>query len=270
MPILGDDAHAPRQAPCAPWTTEALVAAYRGCSGKTFDAGIVQTAIDVASRILFELSGRQFPGECTTTFRPCRRRGGDASPSWWEFDSSWGWCGCASDPCSCAGVDRIQLGVQPLNEVDEVLVDGVALVAGTDYRIDDNLWLVRLGGQAWPASQDLSKDPLADVDTFQVIVRHGMPVPPDGELAARALACNLALAMSPAGTGDCQLPQRVVSYTRQGVSVALIDPWTFLDRGRTGIYEVDLFLSAVNPGGLRRRGAVGSPDFMGGATRAGT
>lgn len=257
---------APRTAPCVDWTSETLVQAYRYCKDVTFDAGILASAIDVASRILFELSGRQFPGTCTTTLRPCRRRGHDVSPSWWH--ESWGVCWCA-DSCGCAGADRIQLGVYPLQSVT-VKIDGAALTAGTDFRIDDFRWLVRLDGQAWPSSQDLSKDPATDPDTFEVVASHGMPVPADGELAARVLACNLAIAMQKPAGADCALPQRVISYVRQGVTVAMIDPMQFLDRGRTGIYEVDLFLAAVNPGGLRRRGAVGSPDFRGGPTRAGT
>jgi len=46
-----------------------------------------------------------------------------------------------------------------------------------------------------------------------------------------------------------------------GASYTLLDPLTFLDKGRTGVYYVDLFLAAVNPAGLIRRAQVISSDI---------
>lgn len=60
----------------------------------------------------------------------------------------------------------------------------------------------------------------------------------------------------------CKLPERVTSISRQGVSWTLLDPMDFLDKGKTGIYSVDLILSAMNPGNTRRAVArVFSPEY---------
>lgn len=58
--------------------------------------------------------------------------------------------------------------------------------------------------------------------------------------------------------GNCRLPERVTSVSRQGVSWTLIDPQDFLDNGRTGVYEVDLAIKAS--GGSKTRARIFSPD----------
>jgi hypothetical protein len=75
------------------------------------------------------------------------------------------------------------------------------------------------------------------------------------------LACQLALACQPETQGKCQLPKRVTNVVRQGVSMAMVlDPMAFLDEGKTGIYEVDLFLASERED--RKRGAaVLTPDI---------
>ena len=45
------------------------------------------------------------------------------------------------------------------------------------------------------------------------------------------------------------------------MSFTLLDPQDFLDKGRTGIYEIDLMLSALNPAGALKRARVFSPDI---------
>lgn len=60
----------------------------------------------------------------------------------------------------------------------------------------------------------------------------------------------------------CRLPDRVTSVNRQGVSWTLIDPQDFLLDGRTGLYEVDLVLSAYSGGSrARARARTFSPEF---------
>lgn len=43
---------------------------------------------------------------------------------------------------------------------------------------------------------------------------------------------------------ECQLPERVVSINREGISMSLVDPQNFLDRGRTGVTRVDQWLAS--------------------------
>jgi hypothetical protein len=77
-------------------------------------------------------------------------------------------------------------------------------------------------------------------------------------MAARRLANELVLAAE--GSADCALPRNVTSVARQGVSFEIFDPQEFMDKGHTGLYEVDLFLSAFNPNKSRKRAKVFSPD----------
>lgn len=68
--------------------------------------------------------------------------------------------------------------------------------------------------------------------------------------AISVLAEEMLLASSSA---QCRIPERVTNVTRQGVSWTLLDPQDFLSEGRTGIYEVDLAVRALNPSGAKRR-----------------
>lgn len=78
-----------------------------------------------------------------------------------------------------------------------------------------------------------------------------------GKAAARMLAIEFARLW--AGE-DCNLPQRVTSISRQGVSYTVLDPQDFVDELRTGIYTIDLFLKAVNPDKAKNKARVFSPD----------
>jgi hypothetical protein len=79
-----------------------------------------------------------------------------------------------------------------------------------------------------------------------------------GKMAARMLAIEFCKMWS---GEDCELPQRVTSIARQGVSYTILDPQEFVAQGRTGIYFVDLFLKSVNPDGAKNRARVFSPDL---------
>lgn len=49
--------------------------------------------------------------------------------------------------------------------------------------------------------------------------------------------------------------------SRQGVSFTILDPQAFLKEGRTGIYDIDLFIKTVNPDNARKRAKIFSPDI---------
>lgn len=63
--------------------------------------------------------------------------------------------------------------------------------------------------------------------------------------------------LSDEGAAECRIPERVTSVTRQGMSWTMIDPMDFMEKGRTGIYEVDLAINTVRPG--RRRARIFHP-----------
>lgn len=235
------------------------------CDDYAMDAVLLDDCIDAASDILFELSGRRFAGVCQDTVRPCGRS--DATDNGRPirgYDYGGYGCSCnSSRRCGCASVSEITLGAYPVNSIVSVKVDGETLDSST-YRIDDNRYLVRLPdadgtNPGWPCCQDMS---LADTedDTWSVTFTYGSPPPAAGVKAAAELACQLALACQPEDVGRCRLPQRVTQITRQGTTAVLLDPFDFLDNGKTGIYSVDLFLRTYNPKGLRQRATVINPE----------
>ena len=149
--------------------------------------------------------------------------------------------------------------------VDQVLIDGAAIAAAA-YRLDHNRWLVRVDDDTWPCCQDLT-EPTTETGTWSVTITYGRPIPQSLKNAAATLACELVKAH--VGV-DCALPARVQTLTRQGVTMALLDPQEFLAGGRTGLYEVDLAIAAFNPEGLRRRATAWSPEVKGRARRTPT
>lgn len=220
---------------CSPWVTVDDVAAC--CEKVEFACDLEETA-QAASEILYILSGRQFPGTCEATVRPC------------------GPCGC-HDRCSCRP-SQIVLEPQPAVAVTQVLIDG-EILPETEYRLDPGSRLVRLNGETWPCCQDLSL-PSTEEETYEIEFTYGQVPPVAGKRAAEILACELAKSCTP-GT-ECRLPARVTSITRQGVSMALLDPQDFLNDGRTGLYDIDLFLRAVNPDQLVEAARVINPDRL--------
>jgi hypothetical protein len=246
---------------------------------RDIDDEVVSVINQFAIEILHAASGRQF-GQCTVTYRPCRegcapslvdsdmwslidiRNAGQ--PSSFEFAvgesgyaASLVCARCLTDDCSCVALEAIRLWHKRVSEIVEVQIDG-AILAETDYRLWRNQ-LLRLGGDAWPDCQDFTLDN-GEVDTWSITYKHGLPVPAGGQFAAGLLQCELAKAAC--GDTTCQLPKRVQSITRQGVSVAFLDPMQFLAEGKTSLYAVDLWLEHVNPNRLQRRARVFRADSV--------
>jgi hypothetical protein len=236
------------------------------------DGTVTQEQVDVASELLYILSGLQFAGNCERVVRPTKRYLRNDGPITWQssvdvteqfrYDRSWGACGCTwaggVQDLGCPRLSMIGLGAYPIKEVTSVLVDG-AVVPPSEYQVFDYRWLVNLTDVGWPCCQNL-RLPSTEVGTFEVTHEFGNFPPASGVYAANKLSCELALACE--NSSACRLPRRVQSITRQGVSAVLVDPFDFLDRGRTGIIEVDMFLQAVNPGGITQEAVFVTPDVM--------
>lgn len=243
------------QAPCA-W--DAIPC---GCElDLTVEA--TQYAVETASFVLWALSGRQF-GCCELSFRPCRREcwqgleGGQWGARLVEGD----WvnlpCRRCTGRCACSEVCEVRLPHAPACSVVEVVMDGETLASDL-WRLEDSEWLVvDSSAGCFPECQDMSLS-LGDPGTWGVVYEYGTPPPTAARRAVGALACEIIKACS--GDSSCCLPKRTQSYNRQGISVVLLDSMDFFDKGRTGIYEVDLFLSAVNPLNRPSGARVVSPD----------
>jgi hypothetical protein len=260
---------APGSAPCG-WTIDTTCCP----DWDTYSNTVRDRAQQWATYMLWVLTGRRF-GTCQVTVRPC---GTDCAfyGGWIAYPvtadglgTQWGpyvrggqWfnCGCAGS-CSCRPECSVLLP-GPVASVVEVLVDGVVIDPAL-YRVDNRGVLIGMGGQCWPKCQNMNL--AGDVEgTFEVTYLRGTPLPLAGAIAAGELACEFAKACVGAA---CGLPQNVQSITRQGIEVQMIDPSQLMSSGMTGIHNVDLFIKAVNPNGLRSRPRVWSPDYTAPAVR---
>lgn len=252
-----------RTGPCD-WTLDTT-----GCPGwADVDPGIKQVATDVATEVLWGLSGRRF-SLCTTRVRPCRRPDHDGWLRWDRWlplpsgSLAIAFCGCVGHICSC-GSSGCELSLPgPVHEVTEVLVDG-AVVPPEAYVVHNRRWLVRVDGECWPERQDLT---VADnqLGAWVVTYRRGVQVPKGGQVAAGQYAHELAKAM--ANDSSCRLPRRVQQVVRQGVHQTFVDPARLARDGMTGLPEVDQWLRVVNPHRLPRDSVVWSPDLNRGRRR---
>jgi len=118
------------------------------------------------------------------------------------------------------------------------------------------------GGASTVAQLQIQAGVRAPVGSWCITYLYGKPVPNDGRYAAAKFACQIAL--NNCGAEGCILPQRLKELTREGITMAFADPLDFLDQGKTGIYEVDLWLQTVNPMRLQRRARMYRPDRRGG------
>ena len=239
---------APETSTCEPWATIADVPS--PCDDYAFDTALLEDALQMASDVLFGFTGRQWPGQCSATIRPCGHRTDE-------------WCGCLrSDTCSCSRLSELQLPGTVVT-VDEVKIDGDVLDAAR-YRVDDYRYLVFLPEsntaelQGWPCCQRLDYADTEE-DTWSVTYTYGQDPPVGGIRSAASLACQLALGWQPETVDQCRLPQRVTSYARQGVTLAVLDPLTLFADGLTGLSDVDLWVQSVRLGAARRRASVFVP-----------
>jgi hypothetical protein len=240
-----------------------------------------------ASYILYEASGRQFPGVCTRYVRPCRQTCAcfGFSPSlglgpwywtsaWWGGVGTWIWRNECGDSCGCGSESYISLAGYPVREILQVKIDGTVLPqydpdSGLEnWRLDNRRKLLRMDQfttdpfvvgtlSQWPICQDLAL-PDTQPGTYSVTYTYGTDVPNLGRQAAIQLARELWKAFN---GGKCDLPTRTTRVVRAGVTIDRIVPLAdMLRTGTTGLFAIDMFIGVTNPTGMRRRPAVFSPD----------
>lgn len=222
----------------------------------TMDPARLEQWLQFASDVLYDVTGRRWPGLCSTTVRPCAARRHHDVSQWWPGDArgSIGTCSCnRARSCGCQSLSELRLADNVVS-VDEVLVDG-EVVPAPEYGLVDHRYLVgyvKADGtrRSWPCCQRLDLPDTAE-GTWSVSFTHGGMPPIGGTLAAASLAQELAKS-GVAGSG-CRLPKRVTQVVRQNVSVAILDPLTLFQEGRTGLPEVDLWVASVNRGAKERR-----------------
>jgi hypothetical protein len=208
------------------------------------------------SEILWALSGRQWSGGgcvAAAELRACPPAPGTKS---WPFGPMGDCCGywpASGYPWSFStGVIRrganafaVQLPHDEVTSVTSVTVNGEPFLS---YRLEGS-WLERTDCRSWQECGD------ADVLIEYV---WGLTPPAGGVRAVVTLAIEIAKQAT--GDATCRLPRRVVSVTRQGVTMAFVDPMRFLKDRLTGLPDVDMWIMAVNPYRRPERAQVWSPD----------
>ncbi len=199
---------------------------------------LAETALQVASDVLFQFTRRRYPGYRQETLRPGR----SGRPGAVEVSS------------------RLHLPFPPIVSVDAVTIGSESLPSD-EWQLLDSV-LIRMADtegrpRRWPTLQRLDL-PLGTPDTWSVTYTHGRRPPPGGVQAAAALARQLATAWSydQNTAAGCRLPRRVTTISRQGVTLAVLDPFTLFADGLTGLSEVDLWVSSERFGDRTRRAGV--------------
>lgn len=149
---------------------------------------------------------------------------------------------------------RIHLDGKPIRAIGQVMdISTGRVLEPTEYSIVNHSWV------------QFKTIPMEGVD---ISYTFGQEPPQLGKMAALQLAKQFYLIWS-GREDECELPDRVTSITRQGVSWVLMDNQQYLDDLRTGIYVVDMFLRSVNPGKATQKAKVFSIDLPRGRRRSG-
>lgn len=209
-------------------------------------AAAQDNAVDLASHIMWALSGRQY-GLIEVVARPCSQyaqhfgyietlRVLQDYDTWMDIG-----CGCVGS-CTITGPRVVHLP-GPVHSVSSVSVSGVVL-ASDDYTLEGDA-LYRASGASWPR-QNLGA-PLGGAGTWSVTYLQGVPAPRGVAALTGALARELIAVCTE--DMECRLPRTVTGASRRGVSYDF-DPSSLLSAGKTGLPEVDMWLSSVNPNKL--------------------
>lgn len=228
------------------------------CVNATFDDGIIDRAIGMVSQVLYEMTGRRWPGLQSDVVRPAyplaRCGGRYGRGPLYGRGRQCGECGCYDDH------RLIQLPGRPVRAITEVRVAD-EIVAPSAYAVVDGSWLVRRDGQPWPYLVDITAD-VAGPGQLVVDYTWGADPPPAWADAAGILACELATGWNPDTAGSCRLPKRVTQISRDGVTMAILDPLTLFAGGLTGLPEVDMMLGALRAGAKRSSAVYVAEDLM--------
>lgn len=233
----------------------------------SYSPAVQASASALSIMVMWAATGRQF-GQCQITVQPCKRR--PLLPEYQTYPVQYegllsgpyisggvwhnGCPGSEESSCSCSvdGSCSVLLdGPTTTAGIVSVKVDG-AVVAPAAYKVVDGNTLVRIDGSCWPTCSAVQSS------AFEVTYLVGRAIPASVQAAAERLACEFAKACA---GGPCSLPSNLRTLTRQGVELevaALPDDPTLI---RTGIREVDLVITALNPANRTRRPAVLSPDM---------
>lgn len=260
---------------CSPWATheDSQLTAAQSYGADPDD---IDDMMQMATDVLYNFTGKAYPGICTDSIRPLAQyRALEGPPRWWPAIAgagggrgSMGFCSCHRiRDAGCFAVSEVKLPNAPVIEASiAVVLDGDPFL---DWELRDHRYLARTDGHGWPCCQrDL---PDTELGTWSVTWQWGRLPPIGGRFACAALGSQLYLAFHPeaSDSGACKLPKRIQTITRQGVTIAMLDPLKLFDEGKTGLPEVDLWVASILLGRKRRRATALVPGHSRSARRVG-
>ena len=213
--------------------------------GDYADSEYAYEACKTASFLLWALSGRKFSGVNTITeqYLP-PRRSVDNTEFFTQSYLGGGYLGSFASLTGSLPLRRLRLRNGPVQSIVSIIdIDGSEIL-DENFALIDKTWI------QFKRPQSIG---------IEVTYTFGVAPPTMGAMAARQLAIQLAKLWG--GEDDCELPDRVTSVSRQGLTMTILDNQQFLDDLKTGVYQVDLFLKAVNPDKARVKAKVFSPDI---------
>lgn len=204
------------------------------------------SAVEFASFVLYKLSAEKYTGLQTVTevYTTDSITSNVTSPALINGNMY-------NLPRFTEGQRNLRLRHTPVRSVTSITFMGRELDP-TEFSLRNNSYLVRANALPWV---------LDPVNELEITYTYGTPPPSAGKRAAIRLANELILHSM--GSGACALPERISSVARQGVSYTVMDPQEFISNGKVGIYEIDLFLAAVNPNKAKKRPRI----FLAGGPR---
>ena len=229
--------------------------------GTTYSESVyADDACQMASNILWAMSGRKYSGTTTVTERyitaidSFQYQGSSAKNFSPQLASgqvynvpSEDWNDSAYQSDGTSSISRIRLRGKPVQEIHLVrsMYDGL-IVNPDAYYIAEHSTLIAYKGTPWPPGN------------IEITYTYGSRPPVAGRQAALLFAIELVKLWE---GDDCALPDRVTSVSRQGVSYTILDNQDFLENMRTGIYAIDLFIKTANPAKALAPSKVFSPDM---------
>lgn len=210
-------------------------------------------AIEYASFILYKLTGEKYPGVQEAT-------------EWYGYRRDNEWCHQITQNLSAYNIGTVFMkntgrSGSVLNLRRRPVVDILSVqnyesekeIDPTQYSLRNHAFLHKRNG-VWGL----------DSSGYVVNYLYGMDPPEAGKRAAMRLASEIMKAIT--DPDNCALPERVTSVSRQGVNYTVLDPQEFINDGKTGLFEVDLFINAANPAKAYKRPRVLIPGAPQGET----
>lgn len=228
--------------------------------GTTYSSSeFADDACQMASNILWAMSGRRYNGVTTVTERyitsinAFRYQGASAKNFFPHMMGGYvynvpsdDWNDSAYQSDGTSSLSRIRLRGKNVQEVHLIrsMYSG-QIVSPDAYYVAEHSEIRAYKGVPWPPGN------------LEITYTYGTRVPTSGRMAAKLFAIELIKFWE---GDDCALPDRVTSVSRQGVSYTILDNQDFLENMRIGIYAIDLFLKTANPSKALAPSKVFNPD----------